>query len=193
MLNQIFTTKGQMGELYVEQTRKSVTWLTLPEQVVTQVKAADKDGYLAVQIGIGKRKNSPRWHREIRLTEATDLKVGDVLPIDQIVGEGDTVKITGVSKGKGFQGVMKRHHFAGGPRTHGQSDRGRAPGSISRGTTPGRVLKGQPMAGRMGSDTTSVRNVKVLALDLENRKLAVSGAVPGARTGLVTLTVLKHV
>ena len=199
MLNKIYTTKGRSSQLYAGNRRLTVTWLNLQPQVISRIKNIDKDGYSAVQVGIGsprsggagQKKNHPRWYREIRLSGDLDLKLNDQLPIDAIVAEGDLVKVTGTSTGKGFAGVVKRHHFAGGPKTHGQSDRLRAPGAISRGTTPGRVVKGKKMAGRLGGDTVSVRNLKVVAVNPEKHQLAVSGLVPGATGGLVTLTVLK--
>jgi large subunit ribosomal protein L3 len=95
------------------------------------------------------------------------------------------VKVTGISKGKGFQGVVKRHHFGGGPDTHGQSDRTRAPGSVGASSYPSRVLKGMRMAGRMGNDRVTVRNLRVVRVDSENNIVMVRGAVPGARNGVV--------
>jgi large subunit ribosomal protein L3 len=106
----------------------------------------------------------------------------------QIFAEGDAVRVTGTSKGKGFQGVVKRHGFAGGPKTHGQSDRWRAPGSIGSGTTPGRVLKGLRMAGRMGHDRVTVKNLLVVRADPERNLLLVRGAVPGPREALVAVS-----
>jgi len=97
------------------------------------------------------------------------------------------VDVTGISKGKGFAGVVKRHGFGGGPRTHGQSDRQRAPGSIGAGTTPGRVYKGMRMAGRMGNARVTVQNLQVVLVDAERNLLAVKGAVPGAKKGLLVI------
>jgi large subunit ribosomal protein L3 len=98
---------------------------------------------------------------------------------------GDHVDVVGTSKGRGFAGVVKRHGFRGGPKTHGQSDRWRAPGSVGAGTTPGRVLKGTRMAGRMGNDRVTVKNLEVLAVDPERNLMAVKGAVPGPSGGLI--------
>ena len=110
-----------------------------------------------------------------------ELKKGDELAFDFAVG--DNVEVTGISKGKGFQGVVKRHGFAGGPRTHGQKHSEREPGSIggSGGRAGGRVAKGMRMAGRMGSDRITVKNLKVAGIDIENNVLLISGAVPGRR------------
>jgi large subunit ribosomal protein L3 len=102
-----------------------------------------------------------------------------------IFQSGDRVDVIGISKGKGFAGVVKRYHFRGGPKTHGQSDRHRAPGSIGAGTTPGRVLKGKKMAGHMGHQRVTARNLTVMEANSERGLLLVKGAVPGALNGLV--------
>ncbi|MBK8983954.1 MAG: 50S ribosomal protein L3 [Ignavibacteria bacterium] len=170
---------------------------------VTQIKNKNKDGYSAVQIGfedkkeknsskpiigIFKKINTPvqRFIREIRDHSIEDLKAGDVIKVD-IFKEGDNVKVSGISKGKGFQGVVKRHGFAGGVRTHGQSDRERAPGSIGGSSYPSRVFKGQRMAGRMGNDRITVRNLKVMKVFSDSNLILIKGAVPGAKTGLVEI------
>ena len=170
---------------------------------VTQIKNTEKDGYNAVQIGfedkkeknsskpvIGKFKkiNTPvqRYIREIRDHSTENIKAGDVIKVD-IFKEGDTVKVSGVSIGKGFQGVVKRYGFAGGVRTHGQSDRERAPGSIGGSSYPSRVFKGQRMAGRMGNDRITVRNLKVIKVFNDSNLILIKGAVPGAKSGLVEI------
>lgn len=106
---------------------------------------------------------------------------------DEAINIGDSVKVTGKSKGKGFAGVVKRWGFAGGPKTHGQSDRERAPGSIGRGTTPGRVVKGKKMAGRMGGNKTTVRGFKVIKIDKEKNHIVLSGLAPGDNHGLLKI------
>jgi len=111
------------------------------------------------------------------------LKIGDQINPKLIFKVGDKVKVAGKSKGKGFAGVVKRHGFAGGPRTHGQSDRERAPGSIGQTTTPGRVYKGKRMAGRMGGERVTLKNLKVV--EVGDDYLVVSGLVPGAKGGLL--------
>jgi hypothetical protein len=111
-------------------------------------------------------------------------RVGERIGVE-IFQEGDRVDVTGVSKGRGFAGVVKRHGFHGGPKTHGQSDRHRAPGSIGSGNTPGRVFKGMRMAGHMGAEQVTVRNLEVLQSNPARGMLLVAGAVPGARTGLL--------
>ena len=119
-----------------------------------------------------------------------EIFIGDTIKPEQMFAKNDLIQATGVSKGKGFQGVVKRHGFKGGPRTHGQSDRERAPGSIGQSTTPGRVFKGMRMAGRMGSNTTTVKNLKVF--EVNDEKLIVQGLIPGTRGGLVMIQPVIH-
>lgn len=146
-------------------------------------------------------KTPLRFLREIRLENDTQfinkeekkgiqcgdqsVMVGDEVKTSVFFKKDDRIILTGVSKGKGFAGVVKRHHFKGGPRTHGQSDRERAPGSIGQTTTPGRVYRGKRMAGRMGGDTVTIKNVQVV--ESTDHTLTVKGSVPGARRGLVII------
>jgi len=166
---------------------------------VTQIKNRDSDGYNAVQLGFGEAKhlNAPqkghlkgieqvRHLHEFRTDDTVSAEHGDKINID-FLKPGDLIKVSGLSKGKGFAGVVKRHHFAGGPKTHGQSDRHRAPGSIGATTSPGRVLKGMRMAGHMGNSKTTVRNLKVVSVDTNRNLLLVKGAVPGAKKGLLII------
>lgn len=127
-------------------------------------------------------KISPRFMKKL-ITEKT---VGEKVQLSDIFAVGDTVKVSGVSKGKGFAGGVKRHGFKGGPKTHGQSDRQRAPGSIGQSTTPGRVYKGKRMAGHMGVDNITVRNLKVV--EIKEDMLIVKGLVPGFSGGLLKIT-----
>ncbi len=171
---------------------------------VTQIKTKEKDGYNAVQLAFydakEKRVTKPlkghfekagvspkRFLVEFDFGEDHGLKVGDELKVD-ILKEGTQVKVSGTSKGKGFQGVVKRHHFNGGPKTHGQSDRWRAPGSLGQSSYPSRVFKGLRMAGRMGGKRSTLKNVKVVKVDAENNLLFLKGAVPGSRNSLVEIT-----
>lgn len=183
-----------------EGNRLPVTVATLHIPQVTQVKTEEKDGYSAIQIGLGTKKtiSKPlaghikkagvsekfRTLKELRLTENSDHKPGDVLNPLEAIKVGDTVKAVGLSKGRGFAGVVKRWGFSGGPRTHGQSDRLRAPGSIGQGTTPGRVYKGKKMAGRMGMDQFTIENLVVVKI--EDNKIWIKGSLPGARGTLIT-------
>jgi large subunit ribosomal protein L3 len=165
---------------------------------VTQIKTQKRDGYEAIQLGFGpaKRLNKPqrghlpkgvpdlRYSREIGVDDISAYEVGQKIDAS-VFAAGDLVDVTGISKGKGFAGVMKRHGFGGGPITHGQSDRARSPGSIGSTSTPGRVMKGMRMAGQMGNRRATVQNLKVVLVDPERNLLAVKGAVPGAKGGLV--------
>jgi large subunit ribosomal protein L3 len=164
---------------------------------VTQIKTEENDGYNAVQVGFDtkKEKNTGkplmghfkkldskplRILKEFSIPSGLDLKMGDELKVD-IFKSGDTVKVTGISKGRGFTGVVKRHGFGGGPVTHGQSDRLRAPGSLGQSSYPSRVFKGLKMAGRMGNKKVSVVGLTVAKVDAEKNLLFIKGAVPGAR------------
>lgn len=168
---------------------------------VTQVKTVEIDGYNAVQLGFEetperKLTNGQRGHlqksgapllrrlREIRSSEPSPHALGDVIKAD-IFQEGDVVDVVGVSKGRGFAGAVKRHGFAGGPKTHGQSDRHRATGSRGAGTTPGHTFPGTRAPGHMGDERVTVQNLKVALVDPERNLLAIRGAVPGPRSGLV--------
>jgi large subunit ribosomal protein L3 len=164
---------------------------------VTQVRTKVKDGYEAVQLGFDEIKerlvNKPlkghfkksgvkplRLISEFRIINGTQFQLGQEVRVDSFA-QGDVVDVSGRSKGRGFQGVVKRHHFSGvGMTTHGQSDRVRAPGSIGSSSYPSRVLKGMRMAGRMGGDRVTVKNLKVLKVIAESNILIVKGSVPGA-------------
>ncbi len=169
---------------------------------VTQVRSAEKDGYVAVQLGFeevnpkrltGGEKghlkrnglNLPplRHLHEFRL-EAADVSEGDKVQVD-VFALGEHVDISGVSKGKGFQGGIKRHNFRRQNKTHGASDRTRAPGASSSNTTPGRLRKGKRMAGHMGVDRVTSQNIQVALVDPERNLLGVAGSVPGASGAIV--------
>lgn len=195
-----------MSQTFVEGRRVPVTKVVAGPCVVTQIKKEDHDGYWAVQLGFGekriknvtkpmqghlrgviKEQKAPRFLREIRLESEPTFKVGDVVSAAEIFKVGDIIQVTGTSKGKGFAGVVKRWGFAGGPRTHGQSDRERAPGSIGQTTTPGRVLKGKKMAGRMGGERVTLKNLQIVAVNPETNEVEISGAVPGVTGGLLII------
>lgn len=191
MTNVIYGKKIMMGEAYIGDTRRGVTKIALFPMTVSQLKSVEKDGYQATQVGFGDPKKHTKRkvgkNREIAFAEGQEL--GTVITPKDVVTVGSICNIQGTSKGKGFAGVVKRWNFAGGPRTHGQSDRLRAPGSIGQGTTPGRVHKGKKMAGRMGSDTVTVKGSMIVAFDESTGIVWVTGPVPGARHSLVKLTV----
>ena len=183
---------------------------------VTQVKDEKNDGYSAIQLGFGevsvKRltrgeqghlgivksnkksgrrggdKGIPavRHLREFRTSNSGDYTVGQQLTVAQFE-PGEKVDVIGKTKGRGFAGVVKRHKFAGGVKTHGQSDRWRAPGSIGSATEMSRVPKGKRMAGRMGNERQTAQNLVVVRIDPERNLIAIRGAVPGAKGGLVII------
>jgi large subunit ribosomal protein L3 len=169
---------------------------------VTQIKTLDQDGYEAVQLGFEQvrqsKLNSPeRGHlkngvppvrvlREVPVTDLDEVTLGDRIDVGMLA-QGERVDVVGTSKGKGFAGVVKRHGFRGGPKTHGQSDRWRAPGSIGSGTTPGRVMKGMRMAGHMGDERVTVQNLEVIRVDPERNLIAIRGAIPGPKGGLIMI------
>jgi large subunit ribosomal protein L3 len=200
-MKQIIAKKLDMSQIFREDgTVIPVTLLQAGPCVVTQVRTAEKDGYDAVQLGFGEGKNpskplaghlkvsgaSSRTLKEFRTEGASELKVGDTIEVGQF-NPGEFVHISGVSKGKGFQGVVKRHGFKGSPATHGHKDQHRMPGSIGS-IGPAHVFKGTRMAGRMGGDNVTVKNLEVVQVDAKNGVLAVKGAVPGARGSVVFVT-----
>jgi large subunit ribosomal protein L3 len=172
--------------------------------VVTQVKTEDKDGYNALQLAFGEKREkntskaayghfkkagtSPKREVvEFKNTFREEYNLGDVITVD-IFHENDYVDVIGISKGKGFQGVVKRHGFRGvGDKTHGQHNRERAPGSLGASSWPSRVFKGMRMAGRDGGSKVTVENLLVIKTIPESNLLIVKGAVPGAKGSNVTI------
>ena len=207
MTTKLLGRKLGMTQVWTEEGNLlPVTVIEAGPCVVTQVKTADKEGYDALQIGFGdireklvnkpaaghfaKAKVDPQRHlAEIRLDGPAENAVGDVLTVEGFA-DAKKVNVQGVSKGKGFAGVMKRHNFAGGPGSHGSRFH-RRPGSIGQAATPAKVFKGKRMAGQMGNDTVTVRNLNVVKVDAEQNLLLVKGAVPGGKNALLTITVAK--
>ena len=195
-------TKIGMTQVWDDNNRViPVTVISAGSNVVVQVRAADTDGYSAVQLGFGEVKASkitkplaghfekagvtPRRHLvEIRTSDAATYSPGQELSADLFTA-GETIDVTGTSKGKGFAGVMKRHGFHGVSASHGAHRNHRKPGSIGGCATPGRVFKGMKMAGRMGGETVTTQNLTVHAVDAEQGLLLIVGAVPGPKGGLV--------
>ncbi len=200
MTNVLFGTKQHMTEAYLGETRVAVTKINLLPMTVSQLKSVEKDGYQAAQVVFGRGKKhviqSMAGHlkksgvkagtlREVAVSE--NQNVGDTVNPAAVVSAGSVLTIQGTSKGKGFAGGVKRWGFAGGPKTHGQSDRHRAPGSIGQGTTPGRDHRGKKMAGRMGSDTVTLKNA--LCIAVSGNSIWVTGPVPGATRSLIKVAV----
>lgn len=171
---------------------------------IVQVKSKDRDGYDSIQVGFGSRKDkhstkairghaakagldaAPRLLREFTVNGDDEYEVGQELTVEQFEA-GDRVKVTGNSKGRGFQGVVKRHGFAGRPGGHGHP-MSRNPGSVGPGTNPSRVIKGKKLPGRMGGTRTTIRNLQVVRVDGERNLLFLKGGVPGARDGYVLIS-----
>lgn len=170
--------------------------------VITQVKSQSKDGYEALQLASGTRKEKninkpqighfkaagvkPAHVREFRLEKTDSFKVGDVISVEAFA-EGDTINVTGTSKGKGFQGVVKRHGFSGFRKTHGNKDQERMSGSVGP-KGPAHVFKGTKMGGRMGGERVTTTNLEVVSVNPEENIIYVKGSVPGAINGLVMIT-----
>ena len=168
---------------------------------ISQIKDIENDGYIAVQIGYqeDKKANKPktnhfkknnispmRYISEFKVTDNKDFSLGEEIKVN-IFNEGDYVKVSGVSKGKGFAGVMKRHGFGGGRASHGKNSVMRKPGSVGAGADPSRIWKGKKMPGRYGGDKVTYKNLEILKIDLENNLLFIKGAIPGSNNGLVTI------
>ena len=171
---------------------------------VTQIKTSKTDGYNSVQIAFDEKKEKrtskaekghfekakvtpKRIVREFAFSDQDGIELGAELKADRFE-EGDIVRVSGTSKGKGFQGVVKRYNFAGGQTTHGQSDRRRAPGSLGQGSTPSRVYKGLKMGGRMGSDKITLNSVEVVKVDAENGLLFLKGSIPGSKNSILEIS-----
>ena len=171
---------------------------------ITQLKTEEVDGYTAVQLGFGekRRQSKPKQGhlKKAGLPERTGLESLQEVPADglddlelgaridaSMFSRGEVVDVIGTSKGKGFGGVVKRHNFRGGPKTHGQSDRWRHSGSVGSGTTPGRTFKGMRMAGHLGDDRVTVKNLRILSVDPERNLVVLRGAIPGPKGGIVVI------
>jgi large subunit ribosomal protein L3 len=193
-MTRIFDDKGNDVQVSVIQTGPCY---------VTEIRTKDTHGYDALQLGFGEKRDKSvrkpeRGHfaksgvkptrvlREFRTFDVGQFKLGDAIKAD-VFQVGEKVRVIGVSKGKGFHGVVKRYHFGGGPVSHGQSDRMRAPGSVGGSSYPSRVFKGTRMAGRMGGERVTTRNIKIVRVDAENNIVMVRGAIPGAKNGTVVI------
>ena len=193
-------TKLGMTQLLAEDGKAiPVTLIQAGPVTVTQVKTVETDGYNAVQVAYGEGKNlskavaghvkpaqvSPKFIREFRVDEPSTFKVGDTIDVSQF-SLGEMVNATGTSKGKGFAGTVKRHNFNTSKKTHGGNGNVRKPGSIGS-MYPQRVFKGKRMAGHMGAERVTVKNLEVAYIDPETNLIGVKGAVPGPRKGLIIL------
>ena len=170
---------------------------------IAQIKTVQEDGYNAVQIGyeFDRKANKPKknhfskgkcepmkYMKEFRIDNDDQFSLGEKIDV-QIFNEGDYVKVSGISKGKGFAGVMKRHGFGGGRASHGKNSVMRKPGSVGAGSDPSRIWKGKKMPGRYGGDKVTCKNLEILKIDIENNLLFIKGAVPGANNNLVSIAI----
>jgi large subunit ribosomal protein L3 len=194
-MSNIFNSAGELVPVTVIQAG--------PCKIVS-VRTKEKDGYEALQLGFGEKKekkvNKPvSGHfkknnltpalvlKEFKFSSQSEFKAGDEIKVD-LFKEGEKIKVRGLTKGKGFQGVMRRHNFGGvGGTTHGQSDRLRAPGSIGASSYPSRVFKGQRMAGRMGYENVTIANLKVVKIIPDENLILIKGSIPGAINSIVEL------
>lgn len=192
MINAILGTKQNMSAVFDKLGRRiPVTYIVAEPNVILEAKDN------RVKLGFGKKKKAKKTENaQVKVAGFAprvikEFKTNDELPSAlskitvTVFKPGDEVKVTGVTRGRGFAGVVKRWGFAGGPKTHGQSDRHRAPGSIGQGTTPGRVFKGKKMPGHMGNVNLTIRGLEVIEVDENKNLLTVKGSVPGARRGLL--------
>ena len=197
----LIAKKIGMTQIYDENSKSlGVTVLDVSDCRVVQVKNNEKDGYSAVQLTIGTKKNLSKPLQshfnkhdvepgevlhEVKVDEDTDLNPGAKINVKDIFKVGQKVDITGISKGKGFAGVMKRHNFSGQKASHGVHKVHRAGGSIGNASFPGHVFKGQKMAGRMGNQKTTIQSVTIVGLNEEKNYLLVNGSVPGNKGNIV--------
>jgi large subunit ribosomal protein L3 len=210
-LNAIVGEKLGMTQVFDAESRAiPVTVIKAGPCYVVQIKTKAKDGYDAIQISFGEVKannvNKPqaghfakaevapaRHLFEIRVDDTDGFEVGQELSLAEAFETGTKADVTGISKGKGFQGVMKRHNFSGQGASHGTHKKHRAPGSIGACATPARVFKGMKMAGRMGTDRTTILNLEVVGVDAERGLLLLGGAVPGPKGAVVIVRgAVKH-
>jgi large subunit ribosomal protein L3 len=202
-------TKVGMTRIFTEEgIEVPVTVVEAGPCSVLQIKSKDTDGYSAVQLGFGAKKiknatlaerghaakagieEAPRFVREFPVAEDDELEIGQSITVE-VFEEGDTVKVTGTSKGKGFQGVVKRWGFAGRPASHGHP-MSRIPGSLGPGTDPSRVIKGKKMPGRMGGERVTVDNLKVIRVDVARNLLFIKGGVPGSKNSYLLIQKITH-
>ncbi|MCK5080762.1 MAG: 50S ribosomal protein L3 [Candidatus Moranbacteria bacterium] len=170
---------------------QNVTLIESGKNVVTQIRTSDKDGYSAIQVGLESSKKNRKFDeiQEFRFSEEEirDVKVGDEIVLDGFE-IGDKAKVSGITKGKGFQGVVKKWGFAGSPASHGHRHDLRAPGSIGS-AYPQKVFKGKKMAGRMGGNNKTIKNIEIVFKDTEKKLLALKGAIPGNNGSIIRVWV----
>lgn len=199
-INKILGYKIEQTQIFDNKNlRIPVTKIQAGPCVVLEKHTVNGKTYCRIGFGIIKKPNkptqglikgaglttAPRFIRELEISE--EMVLGQEIKASDVFNIGDLVKVSGISKGKGFAGVVKRHGFKGGPKTHGQSDRERAPGAIGSTTTPGRVYRGKHMAGRMGGKKITVKGLKIMSIDTGKNLIFVKGLIPGAKNSLVEI------
>jgi len=203
MKKAILGTKLGMSQIFMEDGRVvPVTVVEAGPCVVVQKKTVENDGYDAVQVGFGEKKeknfNKPqkghfakanvpcrRHVKELKLENSAEINIGDEFKAD-VFAEGDRVDVVGISKGKGFAGTIKRHGQHRGPMSHGSGFH-RAPGSMGACSDPSRVMKGKNLPGHMGVERVTIQNLDIVKIDVENNLICIKGAIPGAKGGLVVI------
>lgn len=205
-LKSLITRKvGMTSTIDEDGTVQAVTLLSATPNTVTQVKSVEKDGYNALQVGFDTAKNlvkplaghmkkskaTPKIIREFRIDELEEnMKIGEQIKADSF-NVGDVVDVIGTSKGKGFAGTIKRHNFHRQRKTHGGKGNTRKPGSIGS-MYPQKIFKGKKMAGQMGAERVTVKNLKIALIDMDRNLIGVTGAVPGPRKSIVLVKVVKN-
>lgn len=184
----ILGKKLRMTQIWQDGKVVPVTVIHAEPNKVSMVRTKERDGYEAVQVSLGKKKREFR-NRSLEPIDMGQFSVGSDVTVEAFK-EGDKVRVSGIMKGRGFQGVVKRHNFGGGPKTHGQKNRYRAPGSIGS-TAFQRVVPGRRMAGHMGVERITLKNLIVAAIDKEHNLIFLRGAVPGATEGLIEISNIK--
>lgn len=201
--NAVLGMKGAMCRIFTDAAELACTAVEVPLNSVVAVKTVEKDGYSAVRIACeGGKSTKPlaaiaakagmkalKASREIR--GDFSAAPGDKINIADVFEKGSVVSVSGISKGKGFASTRKRWHFRGGQKSHGQKDKYRSPGSIGSSSYPSRVLPGLKMAGRMGGEKVTVKNMKVASVDALNNRLYLAGPAPGSRGGLLMIKKIK--
>ena len=176
-----------MTTIFTENGAQNVTLVECLANVVSLIRTVEKDGYSAVKLEIAKTKNK-KFETEFR-TDETKLEKGSIIDVS-IFEIGDVVKVSGTTKGKGFQGVVKRHGFKGSPSSHGHKHDLRAPGSIGSGF-PEHVVKGKRMAGRMGGVRATSKNIKIVYIDKDKNLMGIKGPIPGIPGGIVEIKTVR--
>jgi large subunit ribosomal protein L3 len=187
-MSYILGKKVKMTQIWKDGKVVPVTVIQAEPNKVSLLRTAERDGYEAVQVSLGRKKLEFR-NRPNQKVDMAALAIGNEIGVDTFA-EGDKVRVSGLTKGRGYQGVVKRHGFHGGPKTHGQKNRYRHPGSIGS-TAFQRVVPGRRMAGHMGTERVTIKNLVIAAIDKDKNQIFLRGAVPGANGGIIEIATVK--